>query len=236
MSDDLLKWELKSKYRRNMDMRRMIIFPLLFLFALTGCVEVKDAVQQELTIQQAVERISKIVDKRNGFQTQIDQSPEVLKYESLTEQFDQSLQMENPDMHLVDQIIVESAKIQNTLKGSKVTLQEVDVQAKEMKTSLTGKLSPEDHTAVQKTLDDLIHLITSERIYTDILLKQYKMLDQQYMDIKNAKESSKKDMIQIETELLEAEKKLDQQVNAFNESWNAIHKDVHGTNLEEGRQ
>lgn len=213
-------------------MKKLLVLTISCLLLLVGCNDIKNVATQEFTIQQAVDQISSIVDKRNNFETKIQNSPLTKAYDESITNFEKSMDSGDTSLKGIDQILANSEKVKKELAASKVTLQEFETEAQKMKTTLKSKLSKEDNVAVQKTLDHLVLLVTTEMKYIDTSIKTYKELDKMYIDIKNDKVPVEEPVVQVEKEMANAEKQLDETVNVFNQSWNALHKNVRGAELE----
>lgn len=217
--------------RRNV-MKKLLIMLAVSLLSLVGCNEAKNVVKQELTLQQAVEQIGTIVDKRNALDSKIEKSKEAANLEKLIEEFDQSLDSGNIDKKKVEQILNKSTKIQQLFADSKSESEKMESEAKKMAETMKNKLPKEEEATVQKTFDQLLKLISIDVNHMDSNLKYFKELNQVFEDIKKEKEPADEKLLQLETESENLQKKVNEQVKQFNQIWNSLHNQTRGTDLQ----
>lgn len=213
-------------------MRNVLVLSIFCFFFLLGCNNVKETIEQEITLQSAVDQIGVIVDKRNAVESKVEKSQLLKAYDESIEAFDQSLEEGNIDQGLIDQVLENNDKILKESTLIHKELQTIESEIQKLKTKLTNQLSKEDDAIVQRTLDQMIQLVSAEVEYYKTTLTFYQETAQFFKDLKAGKEPNEEKVNQLEGRLTEQEKKLDQYVDTFNQTWNQLLKNARGKNLE----
>lgn len=214
-------------------MRNVLVLSIFCFFFLLGCSHVKEAIEQEITLQSAVDQIGVIVDKRNSIESRAEKSQLMKTYDESLEALNRSLEEGNIDQVLIDQLLENNDKILKESASIHKELQTIESESRKLKTKLANQLSKEDDVVVQRTLDQLIQLVSAEVAYYKTTLTFYQETAQFFKDMKAGKVPNEEKVNQLEEKLIEQEKKLDQYVDTFNQTWNQLHKNARGENLEE---
>jgi CRISPR/Cas system CSM-associated protein Csm2 small subunit len=204
-------------------MKRIAIVLVISLLSLVGC-----SIMDQADAEKVVLEISKLVDKGNALSNRLSASVDNVAMDTAVNTLNISLQNGNVDKEALNKVLELTKKQKESSEKERKGLQEIKAQIPAVQAK-TANLSENRKKMADQTLADLQTLTENELKMKDIEIEMFELNLKYYEAIGQGKEPAEDNYEQLEGESKKLQTQLESDLKKFNDSWNAFHKDVRGT-------
>lgn len=203
-------------------MKKLAILLVISIIALVGCSMIDQA-----DAEKVVQGIGELVDKGNAINDSLAAEADLQALNQAIDELNNSLEKGKVDQQAVKKVLDQLAKQKAASEKERKGLQEIHNKIPGIKAQI-AQLSEERKKLASQALTDLQTLTENELKLKDLEIQMFDLNITYYETIGKGEQPADDHYEQLEAESKKMDSQLEADLKRFNDSWNALHKDVRG--------